>query len=74
MPEIQLFNFNEIWEVIGPIIITIAVILIMLTVAFIILGRMNKGVTKELTRVSLIVSIILGTIISFQVTSFIWGH
>ncbi|EFV78967.1 hypothetical protein HMPREF1013_00851 [Bacillus sp. 2_A_57_CT2] len=74
MPEIQIINFNEIWEVAGPFIITIGVILIMLTIAFIILGSMSKGVTKELTRVSLIVSIILVTIISFQVTSFIWGH
>jgi uncharacterized membrane protein YqgA involved in biofilm formation len=73
MPTIELISFKEIWEVAGPIIITAAVVLLSGIIGLIILQRFEKGLLKEVVRILTLVGLVFITILSFQVTSYIWS-
>ena len=73
MPEIQLFNFSDIWMVAGPFIISAAVIIIAGLVVAILLTGMEKGLFKDVMKVIFIVGIVFIFILSLQITSKIWG-
>lgn len=74
MPEIELFNFNEIWTVTGPYIITILILIFSALISVVILMRMNKGLFKEIMRIVLIIGIVIITFVSLQITSMVWGQ
>ncbi|HCG4536102.1 hypothetical protein LG296_20110 (plasmid) [Ureibacillus chungkukjangi] len=74
MPEIELVNFGEIWTVTGPIIITGIILIFVAVISLAILRNMKKGLIKELVKIGIIVGIAAVTIISFQITSIIWGQ
>lgn len=73
MPTFELLTFVQIWEVAGPIIITAGVIFNVGIIGLIILGRMEKGLLKEVIRVLTLVGLVLITILCFQVTTYIWS-
>ncbi|MCM3390594.1 hypothetical protein M3649_21150 [Ureibacillus chungkukjangi] len=74
MPEIELVNFDEIWTVTGPIIITGIILIFVAVISLAILRNMKKGLIKELVKICIIVGIAAVTLISFQITSIIWGQ
>lgn len=74
MPEIELVNFDEIWTVTGPIIITAIILIFAAVISFVILRSLEKGLLKEIVRIGIIVGIAVVTLISFQITSTIWGQ
>jgi hypothetical protein len=73
LPEIQLFNFSDIWMVAGPFIISAAVIIFAGLVVAILLTRMEKGTFKEVMKIIFMVGIVFIFILSLQITSKIWG-
>lgn len=70
MPEIQIINVNEIWEVTGPFIIMGIVIIVLGLIASITIGRKNIGSFGKIA----IGLIVIGAFVSLYITSDIWGN
>lgn len=73
LPEIELFDFNSLWEFGGPFIITAIVIIVFALISLIFLSSINKGLVKEIIRIGIIVGLIVVTLASFQITSYLWS-
>lgn len=74
VPEIEsLISLNDIWTVAGPIIITAVVILIVGLLLLIIKQNIKKGLLRDIFGIFAMVAIVLVTIVSFQITSYIWS-
>lgn len=74
MPEIELLDFDEIWTVTGPFIITAIILIFVAVISLGILSRIEKGLIKQIVGIGIIVGIVVVTYFSFQITSMIWGQ
>jgi len=72
--QIKLFNYEELWKVAGPIIISGILILIIGLVFSILLSRMKSGIFKELTRGAMIVALIGIFYFAIITTAEIWAN
>lgn len=74
VPEIEsLITFSDIWTSIGPIIITVGVLIISAIILLLIKKTINNRVAREIYGIVAMVVLVFITLASFQVTSYIWS-
>ncbi len=70
LPEIELINFQEMWEVIGPFIIMGITIVVLGLIAAVSIGKKSIGSIGKIA----IGFIVVGAFVSLFITSDIWGN
>ncbi|MCV9884712.1 hypothetical protein [Metabacillus halosaccharovorans] len=73
MPEIELLDFDMIWESTGPVIITFIVLMVFAIISLILFGNMRKGSLKDIAGIGIVVGLAVVTYASFQITAYIWS-
>lgn len=73
MPAVELFDSQELWQAIGPFVITGLVILIVGLVGSIFVLRMERGLFKDFMKIGFMFSLVFIAYIALQVTAKIWG-
>ncbi|QAS52821.1 hypothetical protein [Halobacillus litoralis] len=73
MEPIDLFNWNELWEVTGPFIIMAITAIVVGTICITVLTTMKKGLLKDISVVLSIVAIIGISLMALYISAEIWG-
>ncbi|MCM3618736.1 hypothetical protein M3936_14185 [Sutcliffiella horikoshii] len=74
MPEIKLFETNQVWDSIGPLIVSGGSVLVLGIIVIIFLNSMEKGVKRNLLSVAAIVGIIGLFFLSLISAADIWAN
>ncbi|UOQ85682.1 hypothetical protein [Gracilibacillus salinarum] len=72
--EVNLFNWNSLWDVAGPFIIMGITAVVLGIVFMIIINLIPRGILREIVRILAIVAIIGGSLLSLQIAANIWSH